>query len=161
MSATFREFLREKAAEHEAQVRAGKANVEEWREAVQRLFAHVKEWLAESDPDGILKIHESTVAISEPGLGRYEVPRLELRAFGRWVALIPKARKTVGTAHPPQKQVPERADGRVDVTDEMRRYVLYRFREAGGDSWLIDDLRSGAKPLDKDAFEKALMSYFR
>jgi hypothetical protein len=38
--------------------------------------------------------------ISEPGLGRYRVPRLNLRAFGKWIGIIPKARKTVGNVTP-------------------------------------------------------------
>ena len=59
------------------------------------------------------------------------------------------------------RSAPERAAGRVDITDELRRYVLYRFQEDGSDVWLIDDLKSGPKPLDQDAFESALMSYLQ
>ena len=51
--------------------------------------------------------------------------------------------------------------GRVDMTDELRRYVLYRFVEEGRDVWLIDDLESEPRPLDQAAFERALMSYLR
>src|SRR5476649_1215191 len=36
-----------------------------------------------------------------------------------------------------------------DITDELRRYVLYRFRGDGHDAWLIDDLYSEPKPLDR------------
>ena len=118
-------------------------------------------WLKESDPEGVIEIEEGHQEITEPGLGRYRVPRLNLRAFGKWIGIIPKARRTVGTATPPQKSAPQRAAGRVDMTDELRRYVLYRFQEGGGDVWLIDDLESGAKPLDQEAFERALMSYLR
>ena len=39
--------------------------------------------------------------------------------------------------------------------------MLYRFRDEGQDVWLIDDLTSGQKPLDQEAFEQALMSYLR
>jgi hypothetical protein len=67
----------------------------------------------------------------------------------------------VGIAHPPQKAAPHRAAGRVDITDELRRYVLYRSQEDGRDVWVIDDLGSGQKPLDQGTFENALMSYFR
>jgi hypothetical protein len=69
----------------------------------------------------------------------------------------------------------------VDITDELRRYVLYRFRQDGRDSWLIDGLeiggheasekawpgevryipRSEARPLNQEEFERALMSYLQ
>ena len=89
--------------------------------------------------------------------------------------------KTVGTANPPQQFAPQRAEGRVDITDELRRYVLYRFRDNDRDSWVIDGLdlgghdaneksgpgevrvirRSEQGRLDQEAFEKALMSYLQ
>jgi hypothetical protein len=161
MTTAFSEFLRQQAEKHQAEVRAGKATVDEWRIALERLFAQLRAWLKESDPEGIIKIEEGNQDVTEPGLGRYRVPHLILRAFGKWIGIIPKARKTVGTAKPPQKSAPQRAAGRVDITDELRRYVLYRFRDDSGDVWVIDDLQSEPKPLDKEAFEKALMSYLQ
>ena len=178
MSTIFREFLHHQAEKHQAEANAGKATVDEWRMAVELLFKQIREWLKESDPKGLIEIEESQEDVKEPGLGRYRVPRLNFRAFGKWIGVIPKARKTVGTAKPPQKSAPQRAEGRVDITDELRRYVLYRFREGDRDVWLIDGLepgyeekawpgqvtvipRSEPRPLDQEAFEKALMSYLR
>jgi len=99
---------------------------------------------------------------SKPNVGRYQVPRLEIRAFGKWVGIIPKARKTIKTARPPQSGAPERATGRVDITDEIRRYVLYRIPAEGGESWFIEgpSLDPG-QPLTQEHFEEALMSYFQ
>ena len=161
MTTAFKDFLGQQAEKHRAQVIAGKATVEEWHAAIERLFDQLRAWLKESDPEGVIEIEQGHQDVTEPGLGRYRVPRLNLRAFGKWIGIIPKARRTVGTATPPQKSAPQRAAGRVDITDELRRYVLYRFQEDGGDVWLIDDLESGAKPLDQEAFERALMSYLR
>src|SRR4051794_25864780 len=161
MSTTLREFLRQQAAKHETEARANAVVIAEWRTAVERLFGQVRAWLADSDPDRIIEVVEKEHDISEPGLGRYSVPRLDLRAFGKWIGIIPKACKTVASAAPPQRAVPERAAGRVDMTDEVRRYVLYRFPQEGGDAWLIDDLRSEPKPLNQQTFEAALMSYLR
>jgi hypothetical protein len=161
MSSSFTDFLRDKAAKEAAVTQANKAVIDEWRDAVERLFAQIRAWLKESDPDKIVAIEESQADVREPDLGRYQVPRLNLRAFGKWIALIPKARKTVGMATPPQKSAPERAAGRVDITDERRRYVLYRFQEDGRDVWLIDDLHSEPKPLNQEIFERALISYLR
>jgi hypothetical protein len=175
MSTTFKEFLQEQAKKHQAEAQAGQATVDEWHAAVKRLFSEMRAWLKESDPDGFIEVKEGEQKITEPGLGEYRVPRLDLHAFGKWVGIIPKARGTVSAAHPPQKAAPGRAIGRVDITDELRRYVLYRVQENGREAWVIDDLppekawpgqiqyipRSEPKPLDKDAFEKALMSYLR
>jgi hypothetical protein len=161
MTTTFSDFLRERAARYESQQGDARDVLEEWRAAVDRLFTQLCGWLKEADPTGIIAVERGQEKVREQGLGHYEVPRLDLRAFGKWVGLIPKARRTVGTAHPPQKKVPERADGRVDITDELRRYVLYRFLEDGQDVWVIDDLHSGQQPLTREAFEKALMSYWQ
>jgi hypothetical protein len=162
MSTAFTEFLREQAAKQAAEAERGKGIVDEWRAAIERLFDRMRGWLAQSDPDHIIQIEERQQELDEEGLGRYRVPRLDLRAFGKWVGIIPKARNTVGTARPPLRSVPERAAGRVDMTDEVQRYVLYRFRREGvEDEWVIDDLRAAQRPLDQPAFEEALMSYLR
>jgi hypothetical protein len=180
MSTTFTEFLRQQAEKHQAEADAGKAIIDEWRGGLKRLYDQIRAWLKESDPQGLIQIEEGQTEIREPGLGRYHVPRLDLRAFGKWIGIIPKARRTVGTATPPQKSAPERAEGRVDITDELRRYVLYRFREGDHDVWMIDGLGQGyeatekswpgearhtprleTRPLDQEAFERALMSYLQ
>jgi len=161
MSSAFTDFLRHEAKRYQSEANAGKATVDEWRSAIDQLFARIRGWLKQSDPDGVIEIKQGQQDIREPGLGRYSVPRLDLRVFGKWIGIIPKARKTVETATPPQKSAPQRTAGRVDITDELRRYVLYRFQEDGQELWLIDDLESEPKPLDQGAFENALMSYLR
>src|SRR5947209_7698175 len=101
MSTTFREFLQEQAKKRQT---ANDAKIiDEWRKAVAALIAQVRQWLKESDPDGIIEVEEGETSVTEPGLGRYRVPYLNLRAFGTWIGVVPKARRTVGAAHPPQK----------------------------------------------------------
>jgi len=51
----------------------------------------------------------------------------------------------------PAFKIRVRAQRRVDITDELRRYVLYRFREDGPDLWIIHGLELGGH----DASEKA------
>src|SRR5260370_20785057 len=114
MTITFTSFLREQAAKRENEARAGQAVVEEWRTALEVLFRQIRGWLADSDTDGIIQIEQKEHDLTEGDLGRYRVPRLDLRALGKWIGIIPKARKTVGAARPPLKSAPERAIGRVD-----------------------------------------------
>lgn len=162
MSTAFTTYLRQWAATHEAETRAGKAMVEEWRAAIDQLFRQIRAWLADSDPDAIIQIKQGKHSVAEAGLGRYEVPRLDLYAVEKWVGIIPKARNTVASARPPLRSAPEQAAGRVDITDEIQRYVLYRFkRDSGADEWVIDDLHTEQKPLNQETFEAALKSYLQ
>jgi hypothetical protein len=139
--------------------------VDDWRSAIDRLFGQIRAWLADSDPSGIIQIEEREHEVQEEGLGVYRVPRLDLRAFGKSVAIIPKAIHTIASARPPQKSVSERASGRIDITNEVRRYVLYRFRDdTGSDIWMINDRASfGEKerPLTQQVFEAVLLGNFR
>jgi hypothetical protein len=160
---SLKEFLHEQAAKEKARALTSKAVVDEWRCAVQRLFGQIRGWLADSDPEGVIQIEQSEREVKEEALGIYQVPVLHLRAFGQWVGIIPKAIRTIGTARPPHKLAPVRALGRVDITDEIRRFFLYRFKaDDGSDLWMMDDGR-GQEPkvLTQQDFETALMSYYR
>lgn len=161
MNTTFADFLRERAERLQEEEAKKRPIITDWRQAIERLLTQVKEWLRTSDPNGILRIKEDDWELEEEGLGKYSVPRLDIRGLRRWIGIVPKARYTVATAHPPQKSAPERAAGRVDITNEVRRFVLYRFQTADGDVWMIDDQKNPPRVLDQEAFEAALMSYLR
>jgi hypothetical protein len=161
MTTKFTEFLREQATKRGESRAKRDAVIAEWTEALQALYGNVRDWLSASDPDGILSLEESLWEVSEEGLGSYKVPRLDIRGLGRLVWLVPKARYTVATAHPPQSSAPQRAAGRVDLSNEIRRFVLYRLKTDSGDQWFIEDQRNPPQPLTQEAFETALMSYLR
>jgi hypothetical protein len=155
------ELLQEKAEKYEAETRKNQEMIDEWIGAVRKLFKELRRWLSRSDPSKILRVDDGETEVSEPSVGQYKAPRLEIRAFGKWVGVIPKARKTIKTARPPRSNVPERATGRVDITDEIRRYVLYRFTNNGKDSWVIEGPNiDDCQPLTQELFEEALKSYF-
>ena len=68
----------------------------------------------------------------------------------------------IKNASPPQRKVPTNAVGRMAITDEIRRYVLYRIQKGEEDHWVIDNLNSDEPvPLDRLRFEEAIMSYLR
>ena len=163
MSTPLRDFLKQKGALYAAESEKNRLVIEEWQTAVERLFTQLEGWLCAADPEGFIRHDRSPIEVTEPGLGRYPISRLNLRAFGKWVGLIPKARKTVKRASPQQKGAPEQATGRVDVTDEIRRYVLYRFGRGEGEQWFIDDTAANSElqPLTADRFESALLVYFQ
>jgi hypothetical protein len=163
MSTPLKDFLKQKASLYAAESEKNRQIVEEWQSAVDRLFTQLEGWLDAADPEGIIRRERSQIEVTEPGLGRYPISRLNLRAFGEWVGLIPKARKTVKRAAPQQKGAPEQATGRVDVTDEIRRYVLYRFGLGTEERWFIDDTATNTElqPLTAERLESALLGYFQ
>jgi hypothetical protein len=163
MTTSFRDFLEQKAALYAAESEKNRHVIEEWQAAVERLFTQLEGWLGADDPEGIIRHERSQIEVTEPGLGRYPISRLNLRAFGKWVGLIPKARKTVKRAAPQQQGAPEQATGRVDITDEIRRYVLYRFGQGTDERWFMDDTAANSElqPLTADRFEAALLGYFQ
>jgi len=163
MSLSLKDALKHKHELFAVELEKSKAVVEEWRTAVDALFDQLVAWLEIADPEGIIKVARGTREVNEPGLGRYSIPDLNLRAFGSWVGAIPKARTMFRRAAPPQVNAPEDSAGRVDITDEIRRYVLYRFSRDDNDAWFIHDiaLDNGLQPLTAERFESALLSYFR
>ena len=70
-------------------------------------LAQFRIWLTDSDPNGIIKIEEREHEVSEEGLGVYRVPRLDLHAFGKSVAIIPKVIHSCRNGFPAE-QVPSR-----------------------------------------------------
>lgn len=163
MSTSLREVLKQKAVQYAAEDEKNRHLLDEWRDAVEKLFSQLEKWLDAADPEGFIQHERSPIEVSEPGLGRYSISRLNLRAFGKWVGVIPKARKTVKRAAPQQKGAPEQATGRVDITDETRRYVLYRFGQGAEAQWFLDDIATNGEPqpLTSDRFESALLGYFQ
>ena len=163
MATSLREFLSQKSAIYAAESEKNQILIEEWQGAVDKLFIQLHEWLTAVDPERIIRLEYDQIEVREPSVGRYKIARLNLRAFGKWVVLIPKARKTIKRAAPPQQRAPEQATGRVDITDEIRRYVLYRFTRDGIDEWFIDDSATTSEmlPLTPERFEAALLSYFQ
>ena len=159
---TLSELLEQRAKAYEAREGNNEEVIRDWLDAIGGLFAQMKAWIAEADPKGILTLEESLTEIKEPNLGRYKAPRLDIRAFGKWIGILPKARKTLGWANPPRSNSPVGATGRVDITDELNRFILYRIPESGGSIWMIEGPEfDRSEVLDKPRFEAALVSYFR
>jgi len=92
------------------------------------------------------------------------MPRLDLYVADKWIGLLPKARKSVRTAQlPEQRDEFAQSTGRVDITDELRRYAMYRFTRDNRDEWFIDDVAidRDLELLTQQSFEAALLSYLQ
>jgi hypothetical protein len=165
-SITLKDFLREQAAAEVVRSKTAEIDVEQWRASIDRLYQKIRTWLADSDPNGLIKIEQREHEVSEPRIGVYHVPRLDLRAFGSSVGIIPNVIHTVGTVLPPNGTISKRASGRVDITDDVHRSIVYLYRdEEGRESWwMLDKPFAGTsqdKEFTKQDFETILLRYFR
>ena len=147
---SFQEFLYSKAAA--LGVRDRHRRRDEWLGAVRRLLDQLRDWLRASDPEGLLDIETYEIARAESALGSYEAPAMkihlgaievEVKPMGRWV---------------PNFSARGPFAGRVDLSDGMRKYSLFREIRDGEDHWLVPD-RDGQDrftELDRDGFERIL-----
>jgi hypothetical protein len=154
---TFREFLRHKADEQRQPERRQRR--EEWIAAIGRLLDQLRAWLAESDPEHLLDVVQLELEKVEPGLGLDKAPSLEIGVGDAKVRVVPVGRNVVGAvdAH---GNGGARAEGRVDVTDGVRKYILYRVIRDGQDHWYALNEAFKATPLDRERLEAILQDLF-
>jgi hypothetical protein len=150
---TFREFLKRKAEEERQAERRQRRD--EWVAAVGRLIQQVRTWLEESDPEHFLDIVPQEVEKVEQGLGLYKAPGLKIGVGDAAVRVVPVGRNAVGLVGP-QGDDGVRAEGRVDITDGVRKYILYRTVKDGQEAWYALDEEFKAAPLDRTRLEAIL-----
>jgi hypothetical protein len=150
---TFREFLEKQSNQQRQKER--RARREEWVAAVGRLITQLRAWLAESDPGNVLDVVPMEVERAEPDLGAYRIPALKIGLDDTAVQVMPVGRNVVGIVGP-HGDIGVRAEGRVDITDGIRRYILYRTLKEGRDNWYALDERFQAEPLDRSRLEAIL-----
>ena len=157
MGMTLREFLESQ----EEQLKAGQPQAikrrDEWIAAVDRLEGRIRDWLASSDPRGLLEVRAESCELREQGIGLYRVGRLVMAMGPRIVRLDPVARNVVGPLSSTGVVHVIRAYGRMDLTDGLRRYYLYRTEVEPEDRWsLIKEDGYDLQPLNQASFEAAL-----
>lgn len=73
---TFSEFLRRKGEEYRVRDRHERRS--EWLAAINELYDTIRGWLHEDDPEGLLDIVPYQVSRTEPILGTYDAPALQI-----------------------------------------------------------------------------------
>jgi hypothetical protein len=150
---TFQQFLESRAKQINPKER--RERQEEWVAAVGRLIDKLCAWLTESDPKQLLDVVPLQIERAEPGLGAYTVKSLKIGLGDAAVQVVPVGRNVIGVVEVPgQAGVP--AEGRVDITDGTRRYILYRTLTDGQERWYALDERFQATPLDRGRLEAIL-----
>ncbi len=150
---TFQEFLKQKADQEGSQER--REQREEWLAAVSRLLNQVRDYLRDSDPEGILELVPIEIQKVEPNLGVYNIAGLKIRLGEATVEVLPIGRHVVGTVQP-QGQSERRAEGRVDITDGVRKSILYRTCQENQERWYALDEQFRAAPFDQKRLEVIL-----
>jgi hypothetical protein len=158
---TLAEFLTEQAQQMQAHAPEWKKKRDEWVQAVNRLTDQLEVWVRRADAPGILDVERVKVTRREEGVGVYEVPVLAVNLGPRRVEVIPVARNTVGSVQERADGPGQRTQGRVDITNGIRKYLLYRLAGDAGEWVLLDELDHRPRPLDETAFGAALVSLLR
>jgi hypothetical protein len=147
---SFREWLRSHE-EKEGEEGKRRARREEWVAAADRLIGRCQAWLAEADPEGILNLHLMPQGKAEAGLGRYEIPVLVIYLEDKRVQIVPFARNTTRVlSFAPHKQF--QTEGRVDITNGMEKFTLYRVHVEGKEHWYAVPERGDPVELNQDTF---------
>jgi hypothetical protein len=130
---------------------------DEWVGAVDRLNQQIRVWLTYADPDHvILDVRETPYQLREEGIGSYEVRGLMISLGRRELRVEPIARNVAGPLSATGVIHVSRAYGRVDLTDGLQRFMIFRVEKDPEDRWSIikqDGFRMQA--FDQFAFEEA------
>ncbi len=153
---TLREFLLKNAPRDEIRRRKYR---EEWIAAVDRLLAQLRSWLTVGGTLELLDLEPLKFEKREQGLGAYHIQGLAINFGECTVKVVPVGRMVLAHLGPYAEAGHENAEGRVDITNGAYKYYLYRkLNDAGEEQWLIQDERSGIRPLDREQFEAILQA---
>jgi hypothetical protein len=157
--ASLKEFLESEADKLRSEQAAALTKREEWIASVTRLLAQIKDWLAQADTKRILMLDEAPLRLSEQGLGTYETPGLTIGLGTREVRIKPVARHVLAPLRVTGRMPVPRAYGRVDMTNGLDRYLIFRTAKEPDDHWtIIQEDGPLMEPFDQESFEAALKS---
>jgi hypothetical protein len=153
---SLREFLASDAEKLRGEQAEAMGKREEWIESVRQLIDQIKEWLKDADEKHVLMIDGSPIRISERGLGTYEVPALTIGLGTREVRVKPIARYVGAPLRATALLQVPRAYGRVDLTNGLDRYLIFRVEKEGGDRWrIVEQDGPLVEPFNRKSFETA------
>src|SRR5690606_26964190 len=151
---SLKEFLAERAETLRSEQKAAALNRDEWIESVGRLLGQMRDWLKSSDPDGFLHVNSEEFVTNEEGLGEFRLPRLVIQLGTRDVRVEPIARYVAGPHSATGAIHIQRAYGRVDMTDGLRKFMIFRVDKEPQDRWIIIEQNGyRVRDCDQSAFE--------
>jgi hypothetical protein len=154
---TLKDFIASQAQKLRNEQSQASLRRDEWVGAVDRLNRQITSWLTHADPDHvILEVRGFPCQIREEGIGSYEVPGLMISVGRREVRVEPIARNVAGPRSATGVIHVSRAYGRVDLTDGLQKFMLFRLEKDPEDRWsIIEQDGFQMQAFDQIAFEKA------
>ena len=128
----------------------------QWLEAINRLYDQIRGWLREDDPEGLLDIVPYQVSRTEPILGTYDAPALQILLGPAKVRVEPVGRFIRFSIFRGASGTPTEFAGRVDIGDGLREYNLFRERRPEGNLWQFPDKNDRFTCLNRQEFERIL-----
>ncbi len=157
---SLKDFIAEQAEKLRTEEPLAAQKRDEWIAAVDRLNQQIEEWLAQADPDHhVLQVSERLYPLREEGIGSYEARGLSIRLGPREVRVEPIARNVAGPLSATGVISVNRAYGRVDLTDGLRKFLIFRVEKDPEDRWnIIEQDSFRMRTFDQSAFENAFKS---
>jgi hypothetical protein len=157
--ASLKEFLKEQAENLRTQEPERAKKRDEWVAAVDRLCNRIKEWLDQADPEKVLTVQDRPYEIREEGIGTYKVSGISISLGPRHVDVEPVARNVMGPLSTTGVIYVSRAYGRVDLSNGLEKFMVFRVEKEPEDRWsIIGQDRPLMELLDQSTFEAALQS---
>jgi hypothetical protein len=151
---TLREFLLKNAPQEEIRRRRWR---DDWIAYVDRLLNKLRGWLTEANAADLLDLETLEFERREQHLGAYRIKGLAIHFGERTVKVVPVGRTLAPHLGPFAEPGHEKAEGRVDITNGAYKYYLYlKLNDACQEQWLVQDERSGIRPLEREQFEAIL-----
>jgi hypothetical protein len=156
---TLKEFLASQADRLRAEESKAAQRRDEWLASLDRLYTQINSWIREADTASVLIIRDGFLPKRELGIGEYDARCLWIEIGSRQVRIEPVARTVAGpTSLTGVIHVP-RAYGRVDMTNGLSKFMLFRVEKEPEDRWnIIEQDSYHMRPFNQTSFEEALQS---
>lgn len=157
---SLKEYIAEQADRLRAEESEAGRKRDEWVRAIDRLNRQIRDWLEQADPDHkFIEVEERPYQFREEGIGAYEASGLSIHLGQREVRLVPVARNVAGPLSAAGVIQVNKAYGRADLSDGLKKFLLFRVEKEPEERWKIveqDGFRM--QVLDQAAFEEAFKS---
>jgi hypothetical protein len=157
---SLKNFIAEQAEKLRTEGSQATQKRDEWVAAVDRLNQQIREWLTQADPDHkVLEVRERPYQLREEGIGTYEARGLSISLGPRELRVEPIARNVAGPFSATGVIYVNRAYGRVDLTDGLKKLMIFRVEKDPEDRWsIIEQDGFRMQTFDQSAFEEAFKS---
>ncbi len=160
---SLKEFIASQAQDFQKEESQAVRARDEWVSAVDRLNQQIKHWLNEADPDHqLLKVRVLPYQLREEGIGSYEAPGLMIGVGRREIRVEPVARNVAGPHSATGVIQIIRAFGRVDLTNGLQKFMIFRVQRDPKDVWsIIEQDGFRLQPFEQTAFEEAFKALLK